>query len=68
MKIRDLIKRLKELNCVPLRMKGSHQTWRTPGGTGTFVLTVNNPGVPAAEVILSKVRRALKNEGIKLDE
>lgn len=68
MKIRDLIKRLKELNCVPLRTKGSHQTWRTPGGTGTFVLTVNHPEVPAADVVLSKIKRALKNEGIKLNE
>lgn len=66
MKVRDLMRALRALGCTPVRRKGSHETWKTPGGKGTMTLTVHHPEHTASPVVLASVRRALATENLKL--
>lgn len=65
MKVRKLLLALRSAGCAPLRQKGSHQVWRTPGGA-VFTLVVNHPGVEVPRYALVVVRRALEAEGLSL--
>lgn len=59
MKVRELLRDLRERGCRPVRCRGSHQTWLTPAGE--FVtLVVNHLGGDVSPVVLASVRRALR--------
>ena len=65
-KVRKVIKALRAVGCVPVRTRGSHQSWRTPGGAG-LVIVVNHLGASVSRTVLSSVRRVLRAEGLTLD-
>ena len=60
--VRLLLKALSDAGAVPVRRRGSHETWRFSNGE-TVTLQVNHLGAPAAPHVLGHVRRALKAQG-----
>ena len=64
-RISNLQVRLRALGCRPLRCRGSHQTWNTPGNQ-RLCLKVNHPGNDVSRLILARVRRILRQEGLSL--
>ena len=66
-KVRCLLKQLGQLGCRPLRIRGSHQRWVTPGGK-RFTAVVSHPGSEVTPGVMSKVRRVLRREGLKVGE
>lgn len=62
-KVRDFIAGLRQAGCQPLRVTGSHQIWRTPRGS-TFPIVVNHQNDDMSRLVMSKVERVLKSEGI----
>ena len=65
MKTKKLLRRLASLGCEAVRQKGSHQTWRTPGGR-PFTLVVNHPGVEVQRSALRMIVALLAAEGLRL--
>jgi predicted RNA binding protein YcfA (HicA-like mRNA interferase family) len=53
---RDVLTLLRRLGAVPLRTKGSHQTWALPDGTRQTVL-VNHLGRRADWGLLAELRK-----------
>ena len=64
--VREIVARLREVGCVPLRSPGSsHETWSTPAGR-SFTIVVNHRSDPVSRGVFHKVRRALRDEGVEL--
>jgi len=64
-RVRRLRKRLRNLGCRPLRTRGSHEVWSTPGGA-RLVVVCNHLGRDASKPVLASCRRALFLEGLDL--
>jgi predicted RNA binding protein YcfA (HicA-like mRNA interferase family) len=65
MKVRDLIRHMKDHGCVALRQSGSHEMYRLPNGQ-TFPIVVNHKNDEVSLVVMSSARRAFKAAGIPL--
>lgn len=62
-KVRDFIHRLKQIGCKPLRIKGSHQIWATPGGHQVTIVC-NHMNTHLSRLVLSSVENVLQREGL----
>lgn len=62
-KLREVRARLRQLGCAQIPFgKGSHETWRTPGGRNV-VLSGKYANDEVSVGVLGKVEKALKLEG-----
>ncbi len=65
MKVRDLIRHLKDHNCVALRQTGSHEMYQLPNGI-SFPVVVNHKNDEVSPNVLAAARRTFKAAGIPL--
>lgn len=65
MKVRVLVSQIQAAGCIPVRVKGSHQVFRTPSGN-SIPLVINHQNAEVTPNVLASVRRALQSEGIRL--
>lgn len=66
LKVRQVIVRLRQLGCRPVRSKGSHQTWKAPNGA-CCPIKINHLGADMSPRVLSCVRQWLRDAGLDLD-
>ena len=61
MKVKDLVKRLREDGWRQIRMKGSHRQFRHPGKDGTVAVA----GKPGLDIPRGTLNNILKQAGLK---
>lgn len=66
MLVRELVARLRELGCQPVRSSGSsHEVWSTSGGV-MLVLVVKHRADHVSQAVLKTCVRTLRREGLEL--
>lgn len=65
MKVRDLLRHLRDHGCTSLRQTGSHEMWQLPDGN-TFPVVVNHANDDVTPNVLAAARRAFRAAGMPL--
>ncbi len=65
MKVRDLIRHLRDHGCQALRQTGSHEMWLLPNGV-TFPVVVKHINADVTPNVLAAARRQFKAAGMPL--